>query len=284
LLARAGAGLALYMAAPGDGAAQLLESDLAALEAMAGDGTRADFRPGLAGLSRHGREWLEQRRAVDELSAKIGALPLAPRARELALHYQGVRDGRTSFRAALFAGGGGLLVLLGYGGAVWMLWRERRRTAASEVARNELKATLKETRLEQAALRTDAQEDRGRLMEERHRALARHAFDVMAILSREENYIHVSPASESIYGLTEKEMIGKSVYEGIHADDIIKVQDYLTRAQRGLQMDQSIQYRVMDAYGKWHLVETHASNQASNPAIRGMVLNTRRLGPAAGGR
>jgi hypothetical protein len=36
----------------------------------------------------------------------------------------------------------------------------------------------------------------------------------------------------------------------------------------------------MDAFGKWHLVETFASNQASNPAVRGMVLNTRRLGMA----
>lgn len=36
----------------------------------------------------------------------------------------------------------------------------------------------------------------------------------------------------------------------------------------------------MDAFGKWHLVKTFASNQASNPAVRGMVLNTRRLGMA----
>lgn len=42
----------------------------------------------------------------------------------------------------------------------------------------------------------------------------------------------------------DKEMIGKSVYEGIHADDIIKVQDYLARAQRELPTEQNVRYSV----------------------------------------
>ena len=49
---------------------------------------------------------------------------------------------------------------------------------------------------------------------ERLKALIAHSFEVVAIASRQDNYIYVSPASREIYGLTEKELIGKSVYEG----------------------------------------------------------------------
>ena len=85
-------------------------------------------------------------------------------------------------------------------------------------------------------------------------------------------------------GLPEQELIGRSVFEGIHADDLIRVKDYLTRAEKELQTAQTISYRLMDAHGKWHTMETFASNQYSNPAIRGMILNTRRLDarPATG--
>lgn len=176
-----------------------------------------------------------------------------------------------------------LLVLLALVfGAISLEPRRRLQRVEAAAQREEaaLKEALKTVRSQSAQLKRGEQEEAARLAEERLKALVRHSFEMVAILSREDNYIYVSPASEDLVGLTERELIGKSVYEGIHPDDLIKVQDYFTRAQKELQTDQTIQYRVMDAYGKWHVVETFASNQASNPAVRGMVLNTRRLGAA----
>jgi PAS domain S-box-containing protein len=174
-----------------------------------------------------------------------------------------------------------VLLLLGIVGMAFAtLRRTQRKLDAALADQAALKSAVKEAKVQSETVKRGEREQSALLAEERHNALVRHAFELMAILSRQENYIHVSPACEAFFGLTDKEMIGKSVYEGIHADDIIKVQDYLARAQRELPTEQTIQYRVMDAFGKWHLVETFASNQASNPAVRGMVLNTRRLGMA----
>lgn len=156
-------------------------------------------------------------------------------------------------------------------------WRTARREAVIAEQQGALKEAIKEARVQSATLRRGEASDATHLAEERLTALLRHTFEIVAIVSREEHFIFLSPAVEQVLGIPQKELIGKSVYEGIHADDLIRVRDYLTRAQKELQTDQTIRYRVMDAFGKWHVVETFASNQYSNPAIRGLVLNTRPL-------
>lgn len=284
VLARAAMGLALYMRGHDESAEAQVRADLAALAALAGESGSPSYQPGFGALARHGAAFVDYRRSLNAVARQMADVPLATQAQALATRYREIRNERAWQRALVTSVGAGIALLLAYGAAMGLLWRARRAVAALDQAREEMRATLKEARLQQASGRSGAMEEGVRLAEERHRALVAHAFDIMAVLSREENYIHVSPASRTIYGLTEKEMIGKSVYEGIHADDIIKLQDYLTRAQRELQTEQTIQYRVMDAYGRWHLVESFASNQASNPAVRGMVLNTRRIGPAGSAR
>ncbi len=280
LLARAAGNLARLVSHPGDTVDAQLSSELSALAAEAGEEVNASFKPGLAAFVKQGETIRARNKALDEILVKLAAAPLSGHAVDLVELYEAV-ELKHRQRTAYILGGVTVVLVLGLAALFFAgLRRAQVRLDSALADQAALKSALKEAKAQSETVKRGEREQSALLAEERHNALVLHAFDLMAILSRQENYIHVSPACEAFFGLTDKEMIGKSVYEGIHADDIIKVQDYLARAQRELPTEQTIQYRVMDAFGKWHLVETFASNQASNPAVRGMVLNTRRLGMA----
>jgi PAS domain S-box-containing protein len=280
LLARAAGNLARLVSHPGGTVDAQLSSELSTLAAEAGEEVNASFKPGLAAFVKQGETIRARNKVLDEILVKLASAPLSGRAVDLVELYEAA-EFKHRQRTAYILGGITVVLVLGLAALFFAgLRRAQVRLDGALADQAALKSALKEAKAQSETVKRGEREQSALLAEERHNALVLHAFDLMAILSRQENYIHVSPACEAFFGLTDKEMIGKSVYEGIHADDIIKVQDYLARAQRELPTEQTIQYRVMDAFGKWHLVETFASNQASNPAVRGMVLNTRRLGMA----
>jgi len=280
LLARAVGNLARLVSHPGGTVDAQLSSELSALAAETGEEVNASFKPGLAAFVKQGETIRARNKVLDEILVKLASAPLSGRAVDLVELYEAA-EFKHRQRTAYILGGITVVLVLGLAALFFAgLRRAQVRLDGALADQAALKSALKEAKAQSETVKRGEREQSALLAEERHNALVLHAFDLMAILSRQENYIHVSPACEAFFGLTDKEMIGKSVYEGVHADDIIKVQDYLARAQRELPTEQTIQYRVMDAFGKWHLVETFASNQASNPAVRGMVLNTRRLGMA----
>ncbi len=279
-LARAVGNLARLASHPGDTVDAQLSSELSSLAAEAGEEVSSSFKPGLATFVKQGEMIRARKKALDDILFKLASAPLSGRAVDLVELYEAA-ELKHRQRTAYVLGGMIIVLVLGLSALfIAGLRRTQAHLVAALADQAALKSAVKEAKSQSETVKRGEREQSALLAEERHNALVLHAFDLMAILSRQENYIHVSPACEAFFGLTDKEMIGKSVYEGIHADDIIKVQDYLARAQRELPTEQTIQYRVMDAFGKWHLMETFASNQASNPAVRGMVLNTRRLGMA----
>jgi PAS domain S-box-containing protein len=215
-----------------------------------------------------------------ELLQEIASVPLASTAARLDYAYhrahQGYRIKSVAITATILAGMITFFVVLTYA----TRWRTARKEAVIAEKQDSLAAALKEARAQSDTLRKEEASEATILAEERTAALLRNTFETVAIVSREENYIYISPAVEQMLGLREKELIGRSVYEGIHADDLIRVKDYFEQAQKELQTEQTITYRLMNASGKWLHVESFASTQYSNPAIRGMVLNTRDLGEA----
>ncbi len=223
------------------------------------------------------KDVVDYRTRSSELLQAIAAIPVSNTAAELSYTYQYQhqqhRLWNSTALAILLA-----LVIIAFAVLTYMTLRyARRHEIAVEAKQKSLDVALKDARDQSATLRRGEADGAVMLAEERLVTLLRNTFEMVSIISREENYIFLSPAVERVLGLPQKELIGKSVYEGIHGDDIIRVKDYFAQAQKELQTEQTISYRLMDAFGKWHVVETFASNQYTNPAIRGMVLNTRRL-------
>ncbi len=262
---------------------EFLKEELDRLTALAGTPVAGEPRTALQQFTHMASLVVRHKeRSVHELE-RISAIPVRTAAAHLTDTYLSAYQAKryqSAWIVALFMGA----LLLTFVAITYVTqWRTARREAVVAEQQGALKEAIKEARIQTATLRRGEVSDATLLAEERMAALLCHTFEIAAIVSREEHFIFLSPAVETVLGIPEKELIGKSVYEGIHADDLIRVKDYLTRAQKELQTEQSIRYRVMDAFGKWHVVETFASNHYSNPAIRGLVLNTRPLdgAPAA---
>ena len=267
-----------YVSEPAPRRLAMVEARLDFLNEQLSGLTEATPAPSLRRFTDRAVAIISDKQDGSELLQAIAGVPLAGTAAKLDYAYhrahQGYRIKSVAITATILAGMITFFVVLTYA----TRWRTARKEAGIAEKQESLATALKEARAQSDTLRKGEASEATILAEERTAALLRHTFETVAIVSREENYIYLSPAVEQMLGLREKELIGRSVYEGIHTDDLIRVKDYFEQAQKELQTEQTITYRLMDASGKWLHVETFASTQYSNPAIRGMILNTRELG------
>ena len=110
--------------------------------------------------------------------------------------------------------------------------------------------------------------------EQRFKALVQEGSDLIAILNTEGEYIYVSPTSLTILGLNPDVFIGKNVFDFIHPDDIEKATVYLERV---LSENKVITepFRFRNDKFEWRWIETVVTNMLDNPAIKGIVANSR---------
>lgn len=121
--------------------------------------------------------------------------------------------------------------------------------------------------------RRQAEEDL-HLSEQRFRSLVQDGSDLIAILDSDANYTYVSPTSESILGIPADDFIGTNALNYIHEED----KEMITDLFSDLSTDQRINfpaYRFRDAEGNWRWMETSLTNMMEDPAVGGMVANSR---------
>lgn len=108
------------------------------------------------------------------------------------------------------------------------------------------------------------------------RALIQNSRDIITILESDGVIRYESPSVERIVGFTPEELVGKSVFEYIHPDDLeavqIAFQAVLTSTDN---TPQSTELRFLRKNGSWCYLEVYGTNQLSNPAIAGVVINSR---------
>jgi len=109
--------------------------------------------------------------------------------------------------------------------------------------------------------------------EERFKALVQEGSDFIAIADSEERYTYVSPTYKRL-GLNPEEMLGKPMYESLHDDD----RDRLRGIFKMLKPNESIripQFRRMGTNKKLYWFETILTDLRHDPAVNGVVLNSR---------
>ncbi|HKK44183.1 MAG TPA: PAS domain S-box protein [Balneolaceae bacterium] len=112
------------------------------------------------------------------------------------------------------------------------------------------------------------------LSERRFKSMVQDGSDLIAILDNEANYKYVSPTSESILGIPAEQFIGTNVFDYIHEDD----KEHLMKLLNELPNDERINippYRFKDAEGDWRWIETTLTNMTEDPAVGGLVANSR---------
>ncbi len=112
--------------------------------------------------------------------------------------------------------------------------------------------------------------------EGRFEALLQHSSDLTLVLSADEYVVtYASPASELVLGLTPHELVGMTIAEFVHTEDLIRA-----FAEGGLRGDDTADSGMIEARwrhfdGTWRDIESSYTDLRSDPRIQGFVVNAR---------
>src|SRR5437868_1274729 len=111
--------------------------------------------------------------------------------------------------------------------------------------------------------------------EEHLRSLIENATDVITVLNREGNRVYVSPSVERSLGYRPEELIGKNPFELVHPDDAQELRELFTSGISQPGFIVSKEFRIRHKDGSWYIHEATAHNLLDDPAVAGIVINSR---------
>jgi PAS domain S-box-containing protein len=130
----------------------------------------------------------------------------------------------------------------------------------------------------EAAVSEIAQSERMlRESEERFRSLVRNASDLIIVLDAAANILYESPAVERVLGYRPEERVGNKAFDLLHPDDVAQVRSKFARLLQAPDERLSVEYRVRDRAGRWRHFEAIGANLLSDPAVQGIVVNSREI-------
>ncbi len=112
------------------------------------------------------------------------------------------------------------------------------------------------------------------LSERRFKALVQDGSEVVMILDFEGNLSYASPACQMILGIDTKILLSHNFFYYIHEEDIKMVKECLLNLhdQKRIQIPS---YRIQNGDKSWRWIETIATNLCDEPAVNGIVANSR---------
>ena len=118
-------------------------------------------------------------------------------------------------------------------------------------------------------------EEELRLSEERFRSLIENAQDIITILDSDGVIRYQSPSIKRVLGYEFEELIGTSVFDLVHPDDLSKVVNIFRYGIENPGMPQSATFRFRHRDGSWRSLDAVGTNQLDNPHLAGIVVNSR---------
>jgi PAS domain S-box-containing protein len=113
------------------------------------------------------------------------------------------------------------------------------------------------------------------LSEERLRAMTQFSSDIITVLEPDGTVRSETGGIASMLGYTEVEMVGQNALSFIHPDDRTLVQRTINGLASGERVADSVTFRFKHADGSWRYLESVGNSQVDNPAICGIVVNSR---------
>jgi diguanylate cyclase (GGDEF)-like protein/PAS domain S-box-containing protein len=105
-------------------------------------------------------------------------------------------------------------------------------------------------------------------------ALVQNSSDIITVLDAEGCIVYSSPAALRVLGYPDGYMQGQSAFELVHPDDLeYVVEVFLSTAEPGSTA--CVEFRMRHTDGSWRRVEAVGMNRLDDPAVRGVVVNTR---------
>ncbi len=111
--------------------------------------------------------------------------------------------------------------------------------------------------------------------EEQFRALLQNSSDAISIINRQGKIIFEGSEKNKISDFEIGELLHKPFFDMVHPDDIDQIKSVIkeTLPNPGKQIKK--EYRSLHKNKRWIYVESIFSNQFSNPAIKGIIVNSR---------
>jgi PAS domain S-box-containing protein len=137
----------------------------------------------------------------------------------------------------------------------------------------EMQATQEE--LKRSNVMLEEQVEEVNRTQKRMQLLLENASEVITIYEKEGTIRYISPSVEPILGYHQDEMMGKSDTDKVHPDAREAVAHMFEKllAQPGEQV--TIQYEYQTKAGAYIWIESTGTNFLSNPAIQGIIVNSR---------
>lgn len=110
--------------------------------------------------------------------------------------------------------------------------------------------------------------------EHRFKALVQEGSDLIGILDETGLYKYISPSTGTILGIKPEYLIGKTVFNYVHEDDIEKVIDGF-KALKILKRVELSPFRFRDGNNQYRWIESIITNMTDDPVIAGIVTNSR---------
>jgi PAS domain S-box-containing protein len=111
--------------------------------------------------------------------------------------------------------------------------------------------------------------------EERFRSLVRNSSDIVTVFTPEGIVTYQSPALRRVLGYEPDELIGRNGFDYVHPDDRQVALEAFKSILKPNSGPNTAEYRFRHADGSWVFIESVGSNHLEDPAIRGLIVNSR---------
>jgi diguanylate cyclase (GGDEF)-like protein/PAS domain S-box-containing protein len=111
--------------------------------------------------------------------------------------------------------------------------------------------------------------------EERFRSLVQYTSDIITILEADGTIRYISPAVERVMGYKPEEQIGTNAFGSVHPEDRERALGIFAEVLKHPGLHPPLEFRVPHKDGSWRYVEHVVNNLLDDPAVRGVVVNSR---------
>lgn len=114
-----------------------------------------------------------------------------------------------------------------------------------------------------------------RQSEERFKALVSKSSDIITVLNVDGTITFQSESTKQVLGFNPDDMVGKSAFDYVHPDDVGRVRAVFAERIDQMGAEVSMEYQFRRADDSWVHLESRATNRLHDPAISGIVVNSR---------
>ncbi len=107
------------------------------------------------------------------------------------------------------------------------------------------------------------------------RSLIENASDVITILEPNGLIRYESPSIEHVLRYSPEELVGCNAFEFIHPEDIARIQEIFQEILRQSGTVRCNEFRFRHKDGSWRVFEAIGKNLIDDPAVRGIIVNSR---------